>query len=154
MEGIPPEELERLLKEMPELAIAPSPLVGVVAVAGVVEIAGLSVEVLSLELRQAGALIHWRCRADRSIGYLVPRASITDQNGTKYRTSEANGGGDERSWSGEIALVPAPPEDAMLSLVIEAFGADTRMRMPGWVRGEPVAGPWTFAIDTRDIRRR
>jgi hypothetical protein len=154
MEGLPPEDLERLLREMPELAIAPSPLVGVVAVSGVIEIAGLSVEVLSLEVRQAGALIHWRSRADRSIGFLAPQVSITDDRGTKYRALEANGGGDERSWSGQIAIVPAPPDDAMLSVLIDAFGADPRMRMPGWIPGEPGPGPWRFAIDTRDIRRR
>ena len=154
MEGIPPEDLERLLREMPELAIAPSSLVGVVAVSRVVELAGLSVEILSLEVRQAGALIHWRCRADQSIGFLAPQVSITDDRATRYRTLEAGGGGDDRSWSGQIAVVPAPPDDAMLSIVIEAFGADPRMRMPGWVPGEPVPGPWRFAIDTRDITRR
>jgi hypothetical protein len=144
MEGMPPEAHKRLLEEMPEVGIAPSKLVGVIAVSKVVDAAGVTVEVLSVEVREAGALVHWRCRADRSIGLLMPKVSITDDRATTYRVGTAGGGGDERLWAGEIAVIPAPPSDAMLSIVIESFGADLRMRMPGWVPGEPVTGPWTI----------
>jgi hypothetical protein len=154
MEGIPPEALKRLLEQMPELAIGPSRLVGVVAVGRVVETNGVTVEILSVEIREAGALVHWRSRADRTIGLLVPTVSISDDRGTEYRASTAHGGGDERSWVGDIAITPPPERGAVLSIGIETFGVDPRMRMPGWVPGEPVDGPWLFTVDTGDIRPR
>jgi len=154
MDGLPPDALRRLVEEMPGLAIAPSGLVGVVAVSKVVEDAGVAVEVLSVEVREAGALLHWRSRANRSIGFFLAAVSITDDRGTAYQTSTASGGGDERSWAGEMAVIPAPPDDAMLTIVITSFGADPDLRMPGWTPLEPVEGHWKFVVDTRDIRRR
>jgi hypothetical protein len=154
MEGIPPDALRRLLEEMPELAIAPSGLRGVVAVGAVSEVAGIAVEMLSLEVRELGALLHWRCRADRASGFLMPDVSVADDRATQYRLSHAHGGGDERHWAGEIAITPPPPAGAMLSITIKSFGVDPRMRMPGWVPGEPVEGPWDFRIDTSNLRPR
>jgi hypothetical protein len=154
MDGLPPEVLQRLLDDMPALAVAPSPLVGVIPVAKVVDASGISVEVLSVEVREAGAFIHWRCRADGAVGFLMPSASVTDDQSSHYRVSTANGGGDDRSWAGEIAITPAPPVDANLSIAFTSFGADPQMKMPGWIAGSPVLGPWTFDVPTRDIRRR
>jgi hypothetical protein len=51
-------------------------------------------------------------------------------------------------------VIPAPPDDAKLTMLITSFGADPEMRMPGWTPSEPVQGHWEFLIDTRDIRRR
>ena len=97
-EGIPPEEFARLLEIVPQLAIPPSRLVGVVAVAQIAEVAGVTVELLAIEVREGGALITWRARADRAVGLLIPRVSVTDDQGTKYRALGESGGGDERSW--------------------------------------------------------
>lgn len=127
MDGFPPDALRRLLEEMPGLAIAPSGLVGVVAVSKVVEDAGVSVEVLSVEVREAGALVHWRSRANRSIGFILAAVSITDDRGTVYQTSTATGGGNERSWTGELAVVPAPPDDATLT-----WSSHPSARTPTW----------------------
>lgn len=154
MDGLPSEAIQRLLDEMPSLAIAPSALVGVIPVAKVVDASGISVEVLSVEVREAGALIHWRCRADRAIGLLMPSATVTDDRSTNYRVSTANGGGDDRSWAGEIAITPAPPSTCLLSIAFSSFGADPQMKMPGWIAGPPVDGPWTFDVATSDIRAR
>jgi hypothetical protein len=56
LEGVPPEELARLLEMVPQVAIPPSQLVGVVAVAQVAEASGVAVEMLAIEVREAGAL--------------------------------------------------------------------------------------------------
>jgi hypothetical protein len=154
LEGVPPEEMARLLEMVPQLAIPPSRLVGVVAVAQVSEAAGVTVEVLAIEVREAGALITWRARADRSVGILIPRVSITDDQNTDYRTFGDSGGGDGRSWSGEIALIPSPPRGVTLQIEIESLGANERMGMPGWMPNEPVSGPWRFKVPTRDLRER
>lgn len=154
MQGMPPEAIQRLLEEMPNLAIEASGLVGVVAIAQVVEAEGVQVEVLSVEVREAGALIHWRCRAGRPVGFLVPRVAVSDDRGTAYRVASASGGGDAQSWAGEIALTPAPPADVSLSVTFESFGADPGMAMPGWTPPHPVEGTWQFSLSTRVIRRR
>ena len=153
-EGIPPEDLARLLEMVPQLAIPPSRLVGVVAVSQVAEVAGVTVELLAIEVREGGALITWRARADRAVGLLIPRVSITDDQGTEYRAFGESGGGDERCWSGEIAVIPPPPPGVTLTVDIASLGANEQMRMPGWMPMEPVSGPWTFTVPTRDIARR
>jgi hypothetical protein len=153
-EGMPQEDLARLLEVVPQLGISPSRLVGVVAVAQVAEASGVTMEMIAIEVREAGALITWRARADRSIGILVPRVSITDDQKTEYRAFGDSGGGDERSWSGEIALMPPPPPGVTLTIEIESLGANERMRMPGWTPNDPVSGPWRFTVPTRDIQRR
>ena len=154
LEGVPPEELARLLEMVPQLAIPPSQLVGVVAVAHLAEASGVTVEMLAIGVREAGALITWRARADRRVGILIPRVSITDDQLTEYRAFGDRGGGDERSWSGEIALIPAPPPGVTLHIEIETLGANERMPMPGWTPNGPVSGPWRFTVPTRDIQRR
>jgi hypothetical protein len=116
----------------------------------VVEAEGIQVEMLSVEVREAGALIHWRCRADRPVGLLVPRVSVSDDRGTGYRVSSASGGGDSQSWAGEIALTPAPPADASLSVTFESFGTDPGMAIPGWTPPQPVEGTWRFSVSTSD----
>jgi hypothetical protein len=154
LEGMPEEARNKLFAMMPELLIAPSPLHGVVAVAQVAETGGITVELLSIEVREAGALLHWRARSDQPIGFLMPQVSASDQHSTPYRVLPADGGGDERSWAGSLALLPTPPSLAMLSVVFESFGADERMRMPGYVPREPIVGPWQFSVDTSDIAER
>src|SRR6185437_7426539 len=126
-EGTPAEELAKLLEMMPELKIAPSPLVGVVSVAQVQGVNGVTIEVLSLEVREAGAFAFWRALADRNIGFLQPRVSITDDRGTQYHVVAGNGGGNERSWAGEIAMTPAPPTGATVTIVVDGFGPDERI---------------------------
>jgi len=154
LDGVPPEELARLLERVPQLAIAPSRLVGVVAIAQVAEASGVTVEMLAIEVREAGALITWRARADRNVGILIPRLSITDDQNTEYRAFGESGCGDERSWSGEIAVIPPPPSGVTLQIEIETLGANERMHMLGRTPNEPVVGPWHFTVPTRDIAAR
>lgn len=144
----------RLLDIVPEMSIAPSPLVGVIAVAQVAEANGTSVELLAIEVREAGALIHWRARFDQGVGFLMPRVSMTDERSTAYRVFPAEGGGDEHSWAGSVAILPSPPTLATLTIVFESFGADERIRMPGYLPQEPILGPWRFTIETSEIRNR
>jgi len=150
---MPPEAVAKLLETMPELSVAPSALVGVVAVAQVAEAGGVTVELLSVEVREAGALVHWRARSERAIAMLVPQISISDDKSTAYRAHPAEGSGDERSWTGSLAVLPTLPLGTMLTIVFESFGADERIQMPGYIAAEPIAGPWRFAIDTSDIRK-
>jgi hypothetical protein len=153
-EGMPEEVRRRLMDMVPQMEIAPSPLVGVIAIAQVAERHGITVELLSIEVREAGALLHWRARFDHGVGYLAPHVSMTDERSTAYRVLPAEGGGDDHSWAGSLAVLPGPPPLATLAIVFENFGADERMRMPGYVPQEPIAGPWEFSVETRDIRRR
>ena len=154
LEGMPDEVRRRLMDMVPQMEIAPSALVGVIAVAQVAEGNGVSVELLSIEVREAGALIHWRDRFDKGGGPLMPRVSMTDDRSTAYRVLLADGGGDEHSWAGSLAVVPSPTASSKLVIEFESFGADERMRMPGYIPQEPMFGPWRFAIDASDIRKR
>lgn len=153
-DGMSPEDLKRLLEAVPQLAIAPSGLVGVIAVAQVAEAAGVTIELLAIEVREAGALVTWRARADRAVGIMIPQVSISDDQGTAYRAFGGSGGGDEHTWSGEIALLPFPPAGVTLDIVIERLGGDEHMRMPGWTPNAPIPGPWRFTVPTHGIKRR
>ena len=149
-----PEEVRRRFMEMvPQAEIAPSPLVGVIAIAQVEERNGITVELLSMEVREAGALLHWRARFEQGIGFLMPHVSMTDERSTAYRLLLGEGGGGDHSWAGSLAVLPGPPSLATLAIVFESFGADDRIRMPGYIAQEPILGPWEFTVATRDIRQ-
>ena len=153
--------LERSVIELEE-----TPLQRVVAIGQTSVAAGISVELIALEIREGGAILYWRARQEgnRISGERVldvpnrgepasevrvlgePEFEVHDDAGTRYSVFPRSEGGGDRLWKGEAEIDPSPPSGAThMRIEIERFEA--RDFWPGiaarW-RAEAVSGPWRF----------
>jgi hypothetical protein len=125
-------------------------LLRVVAIGQTLDVAGVLVEMIALEIRNAVGILLWRARTRESLMLGQPVVSISDNLGTEYRPRPGSSSGSEHESAGEIRLVPSPPRDAS-SLVIEvqSFGSQDTWPAPNRIRTDAVSGPWTFKVDLR-----
>jgi hypothetical protein len=111
--GNPPWRSYRARSSEPgEPAIEASSLVRVVPIGQSVTAHGASVELIALEIREAGAVLYVRARPStpRRIG--DPQAAVSDDAGTDYRVVYWSWDGTDRVATGRIELTPAPPPGA------------------------------------------
>jgi hypothetical protein len=159
-DGWTPEEWARARADRPWLdilvAIPASPLLKVVGVGASSDVDGVTVELLAVEIREAGAIVHWRALADRASSLMMLDAAISDDRATAYTVVPSHGSGNGRAWSGETMFAPAPSVATTLMVELRASG-----HPPGWpnMAGHspvsPEAGPWRFnVVVPRDIRKR
>ena len=96
----------------------------VVAIGQVATHPGVSLELIALEIRLAGCVLHWKAGFDGQPFRVDPELVVGDDIGTQYEArplSWSRGGRDAR---GQIAIVPAPPAAAArLSLEFRIFAA-------------------------------
>jgi len=108
------------------------------------EAAGLELQLLDVELREAGLVLNLDLRAGP--GVLMPpsmaRVAISDEAGTAYRASAQSQGGGPTRIRVLVSAIPAPPAGARnLTVRFEEFVDPPFPHM-----GRPVAGPWTFSV--------
>lgn len=132
-----------------------SPLVRVVAIGRAVEDEGIVLELIALEIRVAGAVLHWRAHPVGAHVLGGPDFVVTDDAHTVYTLLPPTwvaGGGLVR---GDSHLVPPPPLDARtMRIEVRTIGGLGRMVPPGLVSDEPVEGRWTFEFDLDQGRQR
>ena len=92
--------------------IQASPLVRVVGIGQIATDAGVSVELIALEVRTAGCVLYWKAYADRIRLLGSPSLSVTDDAETEYSVLPAGLVGDWRGIKGEVLVAPGPPADA------------------------------------------
>jgi hypothetical protein len=143
-EGVPPEEWAKFLEAMPLMEVPASPLIRVIGVGQSVDTNGITVELLAIEIREAGAVIHWRARAASDLPMLMAEVSVSDDLGTAYSVMPAESGSGDRHWQGQTYFAPGPPPGARLSITLDGFGPF--LPMPGYTPKEPVRGPWRFEL--------
>ena len=122
-----------------------SPLVRVVPIGQQAEADGIRVELIALEIREAGAVLYWRAFTtdDRMLGLAV--VEIGDDHGGEYHVYLGGGGGGERAWSGETNIAPAPTTGVSM-LRVTVTGFDMFAGFPGAGHGRTSGGPWAFEI--------
>ncbi len=107
------------------------------------EASGLSVQLVAIELHEAGLAMTVDVRTGP--GALPPasmaRVVVADNAGTPYRASAQGQGGSPGRMRYQVTVIPVPPPAAMrLEIRIERF-ADP---FPHGGRATP--GPWTFSV--------
>ena len=133
---------------MVNFEIGMSRLHRVVAIGQALEASGVLVEMIALEVREAGAVLLWRTQTseDRLLGQAD--IAVSDDAGTAYQVMPANWSGNGRESRGETRLVPRPPDKARVLIIeVQSFGRIDRM--PVWLRSpdwEDVGGPWRFDV--------
>lgn len=94
--SVSPEEAERLGEFI--VGLEESPLLRVVPVGQTAVSAGISVELIALEIREGGATLYWKVHfdGDRTLG--MPTFNVHDDIGTQYADFPRNAGGSDRLW--------------------------------------------------------
>jgi hypothetical protein len=149
----PIEELERLHEAASSrFELGKSRLGRVVGIGLAEEVEGVLVELIALEIREAGAILHWRSQANK-IGPLgMALVEVSDDLGTSYEVFPGSWGGGDSEMRGETNITPPPPPGARVLTVnipsfgLEGFGATATM--PGLLgMGMATAtGPWHFEV--------
>jgi hypothetical protein len=128
----------------PSQEVILSPLREIIGVGQVAAAGGVSVELLMIEIREAGALIDLRARPVAGVAFMTASVSVSDQLGTAFRALDAGSEGSAYHWAGQSVVMPAPPPGSRLRVEILSFGwprDDPEER-----RGASVLGPWRFDI--------
>jgi hypothetical protein len=73
---------------------------------------GVSLELIALEVRAAGSLLHWKADFDGQPVRLGPELRARDDLGTVYQARPLSWSRSGRVARGQIAIVPSPPADA------------------------------------------
>lgn len=148
--GITEEEADSMRDAlMAPFMAGSSRLERVVAIGQTAEVSGVLVEMIALEVREAGGVLLWRTQTaeERLLG--AADIAITDDVGTHYSALPGSWSGSGRESRGETQLAPRPPDAAqILKIVVRSFGPMQwpaplpRMALPI----EEGAGPWRFEV--------
>jgi hypothetical protein len=134
-------------------AILQSPLIQVLGVGRPMLAADVTVDLLAIEIRQQGAVIHWRARSAREAILLSADVSVVDDRGTSYHVVHGGGSGSAEAWEGQTHFLPAPRVDTRLTITLKSFGPNDHIPLPTHVPTDRVEGPWLFEVEipSRDI---
>jgi hypothetical protein len=126
----------------PSQEVTLSPLRQVIGLGLVAEASGVSVELLSIEVRDAGALIYLRARPVDEVIFMTAAVSVTDDAATPYRTFDAGSEGSPVHCAGQCVVMPAPARCSRLWIDVLNFGWPRDYSEER--RGAGVIGPWSF----------
>jgi len=126
--------------------IGASPLRRVIGIGQVARDAGVLVELIALEIRGAGCVLHWKAHPDQERPLGEPQFAVNDDARTDYDVRPAGCTGSGRQLKGEALVVPGPPEEATTMRVeLTGFAAP---RFPP-MGSEDVRGTWHFEFAIR-----
>jgi hypothetical protein len=121
--------------------VAAGPLRHVVGIGMAAADTGVVLELIALEIRDAGAILYWKARLDPERLLGQPRLTVRDTAGADYVARPTGASSTEREAKGEILITPAPPDGAVLIVEVTAF---EERRFP-WQAAE-WPGSWQFEV--------
>jgi hypothetical protein len=123
-----------------------SPLVRVIPVGEQRQSSGVTVELLAVEVREAGAVVYRRARAegDRDLG--EPALGVADDAGTSYRLDWAGFSAGGSRFEDQIVIRPAPLHGKLIFTV----GRWQSMPPLGERWPPPIEGAWEFVVPLED----
>ena len=104
---------------------------------------GLTLTLIAMELRAAGATFMIEARGDigtrASSG--MPAVRFSDDQGTHFRAASQGGSGSNSAMRYEVTIIPAPPPTARtLTVSVDGF-----MEFDPW-SSKSIEGPWVFEV--------
>ena len=106
---------------------------------------GVVLELLTLEIRDAGAVLHWKAQPVGEYVLGGPDFVITDDVGTAYTLLLPTWVSSKGMAKGSTDVVPQPPVDAeTMRIEVQRLGGLGASVPRGLVRDEPVEGRWSF----------
>ena len=152
---LPPEEARRFQEQWGRFAgLTAGALDRVVTIGQTASDAGVRLELLALEVRAAGCVLHWRAHTAARL-VVRPEFVVRDDAATDYTVRPAGSSGSLGDQQGQALIVPAPPGAAhTMRIEVHAFGA-RRMPLPPGVPPPPteeIHGAWRFEFSMRERR--
>ena len=153
---LPPGELEALVHNAERLAhIDASPLQRVIGVGKVSVAQGVTVELLAIEVREAGCrgLLRFRTPGEASnlesfMPMGPPEVTVADDRATRYETGAASMSQSDTGGEAGFNFAPPPPADARRLMItigrFEGRAAPPGSRIPAH---REVPGLWTFEVE-------
>jgi hypothetical protein len=133
--------------------IATSPLVGIVPVARAVSVEGVVVEMLALEVREAGvrALFRFASADEQRAPVGLPVAAASDREGTVYEVAALPGARVGSRGDAALLVVPRPPADlSSLTISVTRFVVPPGPPPPApQLPIEALEGPWEFEVGVK-----
>jgi hypothetical protein len=123
-----------------------SPLDRVIAVGQSRESAGIVVELIAIEVRQAGAIASWRAAPVNHVMLFDADVQVSDDTGHEYRSDAADHAGSTLYWSGISVFSPPPAVGTSLTIQILSFGPPIDHEVPRGVSRQHIRGPWRFTV--------
>jgi hypothetical protein len=121
--------------------IGATPLERVIGIGQVVVDAGVSVELIALEIRGAGCFLYWRAHQDHEHHPGQLQCAIRDDVGTEYQVFHGSWSGHDRESSGQVVVTPGPPNG---SRTMQVEVTDFAIPGQGWTANEDVHRAWNF----------
>ena len=131
----------------PSVQVITSALVRVIGVGRAMEVRGISVELLAIEVRADGAIVYWRATTVDDQVLWGADVVLSDDRGTNYRSLDGTSEGNSVRWAGQSFHMPAPPRGARLHVELTAFGPQPDHEVPRGQSKQQIAGPWFFDVD-------
>jgi hypothetical protein len=149
-DDLTPEILDRLREFVPQFEVNAGQLRRVIPIGQAVEVSGTRVELIAMEIRDAGAIVYWKAFTDqeRLIGPI--QAEVSDDRGTDNKASSMEYGGSDNMWKGELVVTPAPPPDVRtVRVAVRGFAPFGETPFPSRLRTS-IEGDWQFEFGTDD----
>jgi hypothetical protein len=128
-------------------AVRKSRLVRVVEIGGADEHSGLTLQLLTLEIRVSGAVLHWKAQPVTDKVQGGPDFIIGDDLGSIYSVFVGTWTAIDGVLQGTTIFVPPPPGPARaMRIDVGRIGGLGITFPPGLVLDEPVLGTWKFTI--------
>jgi hypothetical protein len=130
----------------PFVTAVESPLDRVIGIGEIVEAAGVSVELIAMEIRGAGTVLFWRAKPLGDLLLEFADIRVTDDRGTSYASVEASHEGTLGRWSAMSVLTPSPSVGTRLLVEVSSFGPPIDHEVPRGMSTQHRHGPWTFTV--------
>jgi Clp amino terminal domain, pathogenicity island component len=134
---------------MADFEVGVSRLIRVIGIGLVVEASEVLVEMIALEIREAGAVLLWRAQTETERLLGAADLTIADDLGTAYDVFPASWSSGGRESRGETRFTPAPLRDARTLIVeVRSFGRIEWMPTPSplGLASDEVVGSWRFEV--------
>jgi hypothetical protein len=144
------EDAARMLDtSMANFEVGMSALDRVIGIGQAVEASGVVVEMIALEIREGGGVLHWRTQTaeDRMLG--DADIAFSDDSGTTYQVTPSGWGGSDRETRGVTLVVPKPPHEARTLIIeVRSFGRMDWMPLPPSMSPpiDVTGGSWRFEV--------
>lgn len=135
------------MQQHPLFEVVLSPLDRVIAVGQATESSGITVELIAIEVRRAGAIASWRARPANDVLLFDADVRVSGGTGAEYVAHAAGHEGSDLHWSGLSVFMPPPPVGARLTIEILSFGPPIDHEVPRGASKRHIHGPWRFTVD-------
>jgi hypothetical protein len=104
---------------------------------------GVTVELLAIEVREAGAMLHWRAHAEVGRDLGEPALGVADDIGTSYQLDWASFSTGGSRFEGQLVIRPAPLLHGKLMFTVGRWQSSPPLseRWP-----PPIEGVWDFIV--------